>query len=54
MEQAVGEWRKLHNGNLQDFYSPPNIMVIKLQKMRRTGHMAYVGRREIPSFVGKT
>jgi hypothetical protein len=25
-EEAVGDWRKLHNENLHDLYSSPNII----------------------------
>jgi hypothetical protein len=42
--------QKYKKGNLQDLYSPPNIMVIKLWEIRWMGHM----RRERQSFVGKT
>jgi hypothetical protein len=53
MEQVKGEQRKLHDGNLLELYSPPNIMVIKLWGTRWIGHMADVGRTERKSFVGK-
>ena len=52
-EQVEGEQRKLHGGNLQELYSPPIIMVIKLWGTRWMGHMADVGRTERKSFVGK-
>ena len=38
---ATGEWRKLHNGELIDLYSSPNIVrVIKSRIMRWAGHVA--------------
>ena len=40
----TGEWRKLHNGELNDMYSSPNIFrVIKSRRMRWTGHVACMG-----------
>jgi hypothetical protein len=33
--EVTGEWRKLHNGELNDLYSSPNI--IRLIKQRRMG-----------------
>jgi hypothetical protein len=34
-DEVTGEWRKLHNEKLRDFYSSPSIVrIIKLRKMR--------------------
>jgi hypothetical protein len=39
-----GSWRKLHNDELHDLYSSPNIVrVIKSRKMRWAGHVAGMG-----------
>jgi hypothetical protein len=40
-DEATGEWRRLHNEELNDLYSSPNIIrVIKLRRMRWTGLVA--------------
>ena len=40
------DWRKLHNGELNDLYSSPNIVqVIKLRRTRWAGHVAHMGER---------
>jgi hypothetical protein len=43
-DEITGEWRKLHNEELNDLYSPLNIIwVIKLKIMRLVGHAARMG-----------
>ena len=45
-DEMTGEWRKLHNEELKDLYSSPNIVwVITLGRMRWVGHVARVGER---------
>jgi hypothetical protein len=54
--EVTGEWGKLHNEELNDLYSSPNIIrVIKSRRMRWVGHVARVGdRRGVYRFsVGK-
>ena len=42
--EVTGEWRKLHNKELSDLYSLPNIVrVVKSRRMRWAGHVARMG-----------
>jgi len=46
-----GEWRKLHNEELSDFYSSPNIIrVIKYRRMKWAGHVARRGGEAYTGF----
>jgi len=46
-DEVTEEWRKLHNEELTDRYSSPNIIrVIKSKKMSWVGHVARMGREE--------
>jgi hypothetical protein len=41
---VTGEWRKLHNEELNDLYSLPNIVrVVKSRRIRWAGHVARMG-----------
>jgi hypothetical protein len=44
--EVTGEWRKLHNEELNDLYCLPNIVrVIKSVRMRWAGNVACLGER---------
>ena len=43
-DEVTGEWRKLHNWELNDLYSSSNIIqVIKWRKMKSAEHVARMG-----------
>jgi hypothetical protein len=47
-DEVTGEWRKLHNEELNDLCSLPNIVrVVKSRRMRWALHIARMGRREL-------
>jgi hypothetical protein len=53
---VTGEWRKLHNENLNDLYCSPNIVrVITSRRMKLAGHVARMeeGRGVYRVLVGK-
>jgi hypothetical protein len=45
-DEVTGEWKKLHNEELNDLYSSPNIVrVIKSRKMNWAVQVACMGKR---------
>jgi len=48
-DEVMGDWRRLHNEQLNYLYSSPNIVrVIKSRRMRWAGHVARMGEeREV-------
>jgi hypothetical protein len=55
-DEITGEWRKLHNGELHNLYSSPDIIrQIKRRRMRWAGHVARMGegRNVYKVLVGK-
>jgi len=56
-DEVTGKWRRLHNEELNDFYTSPNIVrVIKSRRMRWAGHVARMGeeRRVYRGLAGET
>jgi hypothetical protein len=56
-DEVTGEWRNLHNEELNDLYSLPNIVrVVKSRRMRWAGHVARMGKERglHRVLVGKT
>jgi hypothetical protein len=55
-DEVKGEWRKLHNEELHNLYSSPNIIgQITSRRMRWAGHVARMGeeRKVYKVLVGK-
>jgi hypothetical protein len=54
-DEETGDWRKLHNEELHNLYSSPNIVkMIKSRRMRWAGHVARMGERNAyRTLVGK-
>jgi hypothetical protein len=45
-DEVTGEWKRLHNEELNDLYSLPNIIrVIKSRRMRWAEHVAGMGEK---------
>jgi len=46
MYKVTGEWRRLHNEELNNLYFSPNIIqMIKLKRVRSARHVAHSGER---------
>jgi hypothetical protein len=48
MDEVSGEWRKLHNEELNDLYCSPNIiLVITSRRIRWAGNIARMGKEVV-------
>jgi len=45
-DEITGEWRRLHNEELNDLYSPNIVRVINSRRMRWAGHVAHMGEEK--------
>jgi hypothetical protein len=46
-DEVTGGWRKLHDEELRNLFSPPRtIRIIKSRRIRWAGHIAQMGRGE--------
>jgi hypothetical protein len=47
-DEVTGGWRKLHNEELHNLYTSPNVIrIIRLRRIRGAGHVARMGRRRM-------
>jgi hypothetical protein len=47
-DEVTGEWRRLHNEELYDLYSSPNIIrLTKSRRLRYVEHVPLLGRGEV-------
>ena len=44
-DEVKGEWRKLHNEELNDLYWSPNNVRVMKSRIRRAEHLARMGER---------
>jgi hypothetical protein len=45
-KEVIGSWRNLHNEELHNLYSSPDVIrMIKLNRMRWVGHVACMGEK---------
>jgi hypothetical protein len=54
-DEIIGRWRKLHNEELHNLYTSPDITrMMKSRRMRWAGHVPRMGRRGMHGFWSET
>jgi len=55
MDDVTGEWRKVHNEELNDLYYSPNIVRVIIEKNEIGGECSTYGReKDVQGFGGET
>jgi hypothetical protein len=52
-DEVTGDWRKLHNEDLHNLYSLPDIRLIKFKGMRWAGHRAFSMHGRYKKYIQK-
>jgi hypothetical protein len=53
-DEVIGDWRKLHNEELNDLYSSPTIVRVIKWRMIWAGMCIWGGERQVQGFGGET
>ena len=53
-DEMTGQWRKIHNDELNDLYCSPSIIRVKSRRVIWAGHVARMRERRTQGFDGET